>query len=110
MGDWTNHRQRLFDRGRGFKIKGNVSSSTERATRTVTVAGIFSIAATPSKRRHKTFSKENKQFDPGGQGEKARLGTRLYSAFFFWGELASSLLLSVCASCPVLSVCLFFRN
>ena len=22
MGDWTNHRQRLFDRGRGFKKKG----------------------------------------------------------------------------------------
>ena len=73
----------------GFLIAGvdsrkneNISSSTERATRTVTVAGISSIAATPSKRRHKTFSEENKQFDPGGQGEKARLGTRLYSTFF----------------------------
>ena len=62
--------------------KGDISSSTERVTRTVTVAGISSIAATPSKRRHKTFSEENKQFDPGGQGEKARLGTRLYSTFF----------------------------
>ena len=87
--------------------KGNISSSTERAARTVTVAGISSIAATPSKRRHKTFSEENKQFDPGGQGDKARFGTRLYSTFFFWGELASSVLLSVCASSSVLSVCLF---
>ena len=87
--------------------KGKISSSTERATRTVTIAGISSIAATLSKRRHKTFSEENKQFDPGAQGEKARLGTRLYSTFFFWGELASSVLFSVCASCSVLSVCLF---
>ena len=62
--------------------KGNISSSTERATRTVTVAGNSSIAATPSKRRHKTPSEQNKQFDPGGQGEKALLGTRLYSTFF----------------------------
>ena len=46
--------------------KGNIPSSTERATRTVTVAGISSIAATPSKRRHKTFNEENKQCDPGG--------------------------------------------
>ena len=60
----------------------NISSPAERATRTVTVAGISSIAATPSKRRHKTFSEENKQFDPEGQGEKVRLGTRLYSTFF----------------------------
>ena len=87
--------------------KGNISSSTERATRTVTVAGISSIAATPSKQSHKTFSEENKQFDPGGQGEKARLGTRLYSTLF---SGASSVLLSVCASCSVLCVCLFFPN
>ena len=87
--------------------KGDISLSTERATRTVTVAGISSIAATLSKRRHKTSSEENRQFDPAGQGEKARLGTRLYSTFFFWGELTSSVLLSVCASCSVLSVCLF---
>ena len=93
--------------GVGSRKKGNSSSSTERATRTVTVAGISPIATTPSQRRHNTSSEENKQFDPGGQGEKARLGTRLYSTFFFWGELVSSVLLSVCASCSVLSVCLF---
>ena len=97
----------LLTAGVDSRKKGNISSSTERATRTVTVASISSIAATPSKRRHKTFSEDNKQFDPGGQGEKSRLGTRLYSTFFFGGELASSVLLSVCASCSVLSVCLF---
>ena len=51
--------------------KGNNLSSTERATSTVTVAAISSNAATPSKRRHKTFSEENKQFDPGGREDKA---------------------------------------
>ena len=34
--------------------KENISSSSERATRTITVAGISSNAATPSKRKHKT--------------------------------------------------------
>ena len=63
----------LLTAGVDSRKKGNVSSSTERATRTVTVAGISSIAATPSKRRHETFNEENKQFDPGGQGEKAHL-------------------------------------
>ena len=51
--------------------KGNISSSTERATSTATVAGISSNATTPSKRRHKTSSEENKQFDPGRRKEKA---------------------------------------
>ena len=45
--------------------KGNIATSM------VTVAGISSNAATPSKRRHKTFSEENKQFDPGRRKEKA---------------------------------------
>ena len=52
----------------------NISSpmeSTERATRMVTVADIPLTAATPPKRRHKTSSEENKQFDPGGRGEQA---------------------------------------
>ena len=71
----------------------------------VTFADISSMAATPSKRRHKTFNEENKQFDPGGQGEKAHFGTRLYSTFFFGGELGSSLLFSVCASFFVAALC-----
>ena len=50
--------------------RGENISSTERATRMVTVADISSIAATPSKRRHKTFSEENKQFDPGRRKKK----------------------------------------
>ena len=57
--------------GVGSSKKRNISSSTERATSTVTVAGISSNAATPSKRMHKTSSEENKQFDPGRRKEKA---------------------------------------
>ena len=56
--------------------KENISSPTtesvdKRAKDTTTVADISSKAATPSKRRHKTFSEHNKQFDPGGRREKA---------------------------------------
>ena len=65
-----------FTAGASSSKKRNVSTSTG------TVAGISSTAATPGYRRLKTFSEENKQFDPGGQGEKARLGTRLYSTLF----------------------------
>ena len=56
--------------------KENISSPTtesvdKRAKDTTTVADISSKASTPSKRRHKTFSEQNKQFDPGGRREKA---------------------------------------
>ena len=55
----------------------NISFPTERVKSRRTAADISPPAATPSKRRHKTSSEDNKQFDPGGKGEKARLGTRL---------------------------------
>ena len=93
--------------------KGNISSSTERATRTVTVAGISSIAATPSKRRHKTFSEENREFGPGGQGEKARLGTRLYSTFFSgesWQAPCCFLFVLCLFLCPMCFFWGFFRK
>ena len=50
---------------------GRTPSPPERSTSTRTVARISSTAATPPKRRHKTSSEENKQFDPGGRGEQA---------------------------------------
>ena len=49
----------------------DISSPTEHVG---TRAG---TAATPAKRRHKTISEENKQFDPGGRERRHRLGTRL---------------------------------
>ena len=53
----------------GFLTAG--VNSSQKSTRTATVAGISSIAATASKRRLKPSSEENKQFDPGGRGEQA---------------------------------------
>ena len=50
---------------------GRTPSPPERSTSTRTFAGIFSTAAIQENRRHKTSSEENKQFDPGGRGEKA---------------------------------------
>ena len=74
--------------------EGNISSPMEsvdtRASQkstTTTVAGISSIAATPSKRRLKTSSEENKQFDPGGRGEQAppwKAAVPLH--FFSWSD------------------------
>ena len=43
-------------------------------------------AATPVKRRHKTISEENKQFDPGGKGEKAPPWNAAVTLHSFSGE------------------------
>ena len=64
--------------GVGSNQGGNIFSPTTESVgtragnkRTRTIADISSTAATPENRRHKTISEENKQFDPGGKGEKA---------------------------------------
>ena len=56
---------------------GRTPSPPERSTSTRTFADTFSTAAIQENCRRKTPSQQNKQFDPGGRGEKARLGTRL---------------------------------
>ena len=75
--------------------KGNISSpmesvdtrASQKSTRTAAVSGISSTAATPPKRRHKTSSEENKQFDPGGRGEQAPpWKAAVPLPFFSWGE------------------------
>ena len=63
--------------GAGPSQGENISSPTEREKSTTTIADISSKSATPSKRSHKPKSEENKQFDHGRRGEKARFGTRL---------------------------------
>ena len=88
--------------------QGGRESPPERSRSTSTFADIFSIAATPPKRRQKTFNEENKQFDPGGQRDKARLGTRLYSTFFSGESWEAPCLFSVCASFCCCSVCSCF--
>ena len=82
--------------GVGSSQGGNISSPTERAKSTTTLADISSptehvgtlagTAATPEKRRHKTSSKENNQFDPGGKGEKAPPWNAAVTLLSFSGE------------------------
>ena len=76
----------ILTAGAGPSREENIPS-TERAMRTATVADISSTAATPPKRRHKTSSEENKQFDPGGRGEQAPpWKTAVPLPFFSWGD------------------------
>ena len=110
--------------GVGLNQGGNISSPTERVdTRagtksTTTSADISSpmehvgmragTAATPAKRRHKTPSEKNKQFDPGGKGKTASLWNSAVTLFFlFWGErwaMRGSLLV-LRVFCLLVSVC-----
>ena len=107
--------------GVGSNQGGKISSSTERVgttKSTTTFADISSptehvgtrarTAATPAKRRHKTISEENNQFDHGGKGEKAPpWNAAVTLAFFFWGEWGGSLLvLRVSCLCFVSFSCL----
>ena len=95
--------------GVGSSQGGNISSFMERAKSTATIADISSTAATPEKRRRKTSSEQNKQFDPGG---KRKEGTALErgcnSTFFFWGELGGSLLVFVFSVYALSVLCLCF--
>ena len=114
--DRTNHRRRHLDRGRGFKPRGNISSPTERAKNTTTFADISSptehvgtragTPATPAKRRHKTISEENKQFDPGGKGEKAPPWNAAVTLLSFSGESWEAP--GLCFVCGLFSKLLFF--
>ena len=74
----------------------SVDSRASQESTTTTVAGTSSIAATPSKRRLKTSSEENKQFDPGGRGEQATPWKAAVPLPFFSGSDAGRLL--VCLS------------
>ena len=123
----------ILTAGVGSNQGGSISSPTECAgTRainstesTATLADISSptehvgtlagTAATPEKRRHKASSEENKQFDPGGKGEKAPPWNAAVTLLFFLGRAGRLL---ACASCSllvlrvflsVLCVCLFSK-
>ena len=74
--EWTWDKRRttadgILTAGVGSSQGGNISSPTERAKSTATVADISSTAAIPENRRHKTSSEGNKPFDLGGKGMKA---------------------------------------
>ena len=53
---------------------------------TAPLADISSTAETPENRRHKTSSDDNKQFDPGGKGEKAPPRNAAVTLLSFSGE------------------------
>ena len=74
----------------------SVNTRASQESTTTTVAGTSSIAATPSKRRLKTSSEENKQFDPGGRGEQATPWKAAVPLPFYSGSDAGRLL--VCLS------------
>ena len=76
----------ILTAGVGSNQGGSISSPTERAKDTKTFADISSTAATPENRRHKTTSEENKQFDPGGKGEKAPPWNAAVTLLSFSGE------------------------
>ena len=81
---------------------GRTPSPPERSTSTATFADISSTAATPSKRRLKTFNELNKPFDPGGKEEKAPPWNAAVPLpfIFLWRSWE--------ASCSFSMLCLFF--
>ena len=91
---------------------GNISSpmeSTERATRTRTVARISSTAATPPKRRHKTSQRRKQAVRPGW---KRRAGPALESGctstFLFLERCWEASCLSVWGGAARLLLCLVY--
>ena len=107
-GTWDQGRTTASDiltAGVGSSQGGNISSPTERAKITATIADISSKAATPENRKHKTTSKENKQFDPCGKGEKVPPWNAVVTLLSFSGESwEAPWLCSVCFSVSALCV------
>ena len=89
---------------------GRTPSPPERSTSTRTFADIFSTAVIQENRRCKTSSQQNKQFDPGGRGEKAPPWNAAVALPFLFRGRAGKLLacFSVCASFCCCSVCVCF--
>ena len=83
----------ILTAGVGPNQGGNIFSPTTESVdmragnkSTRTIADISSKAATRENRRHKTTSKENKQFDPGGKREKAPPWNAAVTLLSFSGE------------------------
>ena len=91
----------ILTAGVGSSQGGNISSPTERAKSTATVADISSTAATSENRRHKTSSEENKKFDPGGKREQAPPLNAAVTLLSFSGENCE-------APCLCFVLCLYF--
>ena len=72
-------------------------------TNGILTAGVDSTAATPKNRRLKTFSEQNKQFDPGWRREKAQPWNAAVALLYFSGESgeAPCLCFVLCTCVPV---------
>ena len=106
----------------GSSQGGNISSPTERAKSTATLADISSptehvgtlagTTANPENRRHKRTSEENEQFDSGGKGEKAPPWNAAVTLLSFSGESWEApclcFVLCLCVVCALLPKLLFF--
>ena len=97
--------------GMGSNQGGDISSPKERVgTRAGTATAPASSSNTiflqqDHKPRDKTTSTENKQFDPGGKGEKPPpWNAAVFLFFFLLGGTLSHGRLAVCASCSCLCV------
>ena len=105
-GTWEQRRTTangLLTAGVDSSQRGRTPSPPERSTSTRTFAD-----AIQENRRRKTPSQQNKQFDPGGTGEKAPPWKAAVTLPSFSGKSwKAPCLLSVCASCSVLCVFLF---
>ena len=84
----------------------STESVDKREKSTATVAGISSTAATPENRSFKIFSKQNKQFNPGGRRGKAPPLDTAVTLHSFSGEKLGGFL-SVFYLCSVYALCLF---
>ena len=97
----------ILTAGMGSYQEGNISSTTECGD-TKTFADTSSTAATPENRRRKTPSEQNKQFDPGGKGEKAPPWNAAVTLLSFSGESWEAPCL--CCFLFVLCLCSVFPN
>ena len=79
----------ILTTGVGSNQGGSISSPTECVDRRASTKSTTTTSAdiTFSKQGHKPRSEENKQFDPGGKGEKAPLWNAAVTLpFLFCGE------------------------
>ena len=99
----------ILTAGVGSYQEENISSPTE-CEDTKTFADTSSTAATLENRRRTTNSEQNKQFEPGGKGEKAPPWNAAVTLHSFSGESwEAPCLFSICAL-SVLCLCFVFLN
>ena len=93
------------DSSQGGRVPSPTESVDTRADKSTKITADIIIL----QQGHKLRSEENKQFDPDEEGEKAPPWTRLYSTFFFWGELGRYLSVFLFVLC-LCFVCVCFPN